>query len=115
VREKPLEDLLKQLDGGRRGEASRVPLGASWEEKGALRGSPPPRPVGTILSPVTVNSFPVALDPELQAAFLEGQPVYLEVAGGYFLGTLQDQRLSAPILEDNQMRDLLRVENQQGT
>ncbi len=85
--------------------------------RSASASSPPeinPRPLGRVLSPVTVGSFPVALDPELQASFLEGQPVYLEVSGGYFLGTLQDQKLSTPIIEDGQMQDLLEVESHLG-
>jgi DNA helicase HerA-like ATPase len=114
VKERPLEELLNRSGDSWRGDVSRGPLGRSWKQAAVPGGAPPLRPVGTILSPVTANAFPVALNPELQAAFLEGQPVCLEVAGGYFLGTLQDQRLSTPILEDSQMRDLLRVEGQQG-
>jgi DNA helicase HerA-like ATPase len=125
---KEREILRSRLDGKRYMEFLEKTLGDLWDDpapstpkwrpdrQGATRSSPPvsPRPLGWVLSPVTVGSFPVALDPQLQASFLEGQPVYLEVAGGYFLGTLQDQKLSTPIIEDGQMQDLLEVESHLG-
>jgi len=119
-----LEELKyakSRLDTRKYMESMERVLGDLWEEKPPSTASPnptprrsspivpSPRPVGRILSPVTVSSFTVVLDPELRVAFLEGQPVYLEVPGGYFLGTLQDQKLSAPMLEDARMLNFLQV------
>jgi DNA helicase HerA-like ATPase len=121
-----LKNSKNRLDPQKYMESMERVLGDLWEEKPPPRTSPdsapgrsgpigfPLRPVGRILSPVTVNSFTVALDPELRAAFLEGQPVYLEVPGGYFLGTLQDQKLSAPMLEDPRMLNFLHTEGSLG-
>jgi len=121
-----LKNAKSRLDTQKYMKSVERVLGDLWEEKPPSPTSPnpapgrsgptefKPRPVGRILSPVTVNSFTVALDPELRAAFLEGQPVYLEVPGGYFLGTLQDQKLSAPMLEDSRILKFLHAEGNLG-
>jgi energy-coupling factor transporter ATP-binding protein EcfA2 len=125
---KEREVLRSRLDGEKYMEFLEKTLGDLWDDSAfsspkrspdrstAAQSSPGigSRPLGWVLSPVTVGSFPVALDPKLRASFLEGQPVYLEVSGGYFLGTLQDQKLSTPIIEDAQMQDLLEVESHLG-